>query len=250
MPNVYFGYLTHPRGSTWALQRNTVTGTASWPLKGYWLGATEDLTFGDRLGLLVGGSVFFPVHSRATWNTDPVAAPFDFEVRSYEWWTVDGIAKGRVSGSFDLLAGFRWDHTSTRVKYNDNTDDDYILNLYLPVIGAQVNQAFGNGSLLVRVLVAPAAPGQLRYHFWSRDGFSEFGDFSVNNGSMIEVFANYSLRISRDLSMGGFAKWNSLHVRTAGRNLSDSTSEPISWTVDIRYWTLGGSVSLGLPSLL
>jgi hypothetical protein len=248
MPNVYFGYLTHPRGSTWTLRRNTLTATAAWTLKGYWLGATEDLTLGDRLGLLVGGSAFFPQHSRATWHTDPATTPFDFDVRSYEWWTVDGLAKGRVSDSFDVLAGFRWDHTSTRVRYSDNTDDDYILNLYLPIIGAQVNQTFGNGSLLVRLLVAPFVPGTMRYHFWSRTGFSEFGNFSGNNGSLVEVFADYSLRVSRDLSVGGFAKWDTLHIRTAERNLSDSTTEPISWSIDIRSWTFGASLSLGFAS--
>ena len=161
---------------------------------------------------------------------------------------MDGLVRGRVSSNFDILAGFRWDHTSTRVKYSDNTDDDYILNLYVPLIGAQIHQAFANGELLFRILATPLVPGRLRYNFWTRTGFAEFGDFDVSKGSFIEILSDYRFRISPDLSMGGFVKWNSLRVNTGDRNLSGTTNEPISWTVDIRSWTIGGSLSLGFSS--
>ncbi len=163
---------------------------------------------------------------------------------------MDGLVRGRVSNNFDVLAGFRWDHTSTRVKYSDNTDDDYILNLYIPLIGAQIHQAFANGELLFRILATPLVPGRLRYHFWDFRGFTEFGDFDVAKGSFIEILSDYRFRISSDLGVGGFVKWNLLHVNTGVWNLSGSVSEPISWTVDIRSWTIGGSLSLGFSSPL
>ena len=247
-PRVYFGWLEHSRGSTWALQRQTSTGTAPWPLQGFWLGASENLTLDDGFGLLVSESIFLPQRSAGTWYQSPNSASVDFEIPSYEWWSVDGLTKSRVSGALELLAGFRWDHTSTRVKYSDHTDDDYILNAYLPLIGIQVNQPFSSGSMLVRFVGSPVVAGRMRYDFWTHTGYAEFGDFDVSGGSFLEFFGDYFLKVTSDLSVGGFVRWNSLHVKTVERNLSGSTTEPVSWTIDIQSWTLGGTLSLGFSS--
>ncbi|MBI5572842.1 MAG: hypothetical protein HY914_23060 [Desulfomonile tiedjei] len=248
-PRIYFGWLEHPNGATWALQRVASTGTAAWPLKGFWLQATDDFMFRDGLGLSLSGSVFFPQRSAGTWSqSPPIGGSVDFEVPSYEWCSLDALVTQRISGSFQLIAGFRWDHTSTRVDYSDNTSDDYIMNEYIPFIGAQVNQPTSLGSVLVRFVGTPLVPGSIRYHFWTNTGFAEFGNFDVSQGYFMELLAEYRLRIACDLSLGGFAKWNALHVQTATRNLAGSVSEPISWVVDIRSWTVGGSVSLGFAS--
>ncbi len=249
MPSLYFGWLDQPRDSTWALQRRTSTGTAPWSLKGFWLEATEEVPLDQGLGLLVSGGVFFPGQASGTWYTTPLSRSFDFDIPSYDWWFVDGLVEGRVSGPIDLLAGVRWDHTSTRVDYSDNTSDDYILNSYMALVGAQIKQPFLVGSLLVRLLYSPLVRGQLRYHFWDRLGYAEFGDFRVNsNSSFVETLADYRIKLRGDVQIGGFAKWNWLRVRTDDQNLSGLTTESVSWAVDIRSWTVGGVVLLEFSS--
>jgi hypothetical protein len=244
-PDLYVGWLEHRKGATWTINRPNSSGTAEWPLRGYWIGMSESIMPQDRFGLLIGGSVFFPHRGAGAWYTTGAIGAIDFEVPSYYWWSVDGLVRGSVSDNFDILAGFRWDHTSTRVKYSDNTDDDYILNLYLPLIGAQLHQQFAGGELLFRIIGTPLVPGRITYNFWTNTNFSEFGDFDVVRGSFIETLLDYRFRMSSHLDVGGFAKWNMMHVNTRENSLSGSTVESVSWTVDIRSWTVGGSLSLG-----
>jgi hypothetical protein len=245
MPILYFGWLEHSDGSSWALQRQASKGTATWPLRGLWFGATKEVTVDAGHGLIASGGIFVPRRVEGRWFSTPGTGAFSFDIPSYDWWYVDGLVKARVPGNFELLAGFRWDHTSTRVDYSDSTSDDYILNSYIPLIGTQIYQPFSNGSVLVRVVGTPLVFGTLRYHFWTRDGFSESGDFPLNSkSSFLEVLADYRVKLTGDLRVGCFAKWNWLRVRTNERNLSDSTTESISWGVDIRSWTLGGDISL------
>ncbi len=246
---VNLGWLEERDGSIWALQRQTSTGTASWPLRGLWAQATEELTFDKTFGLLVSAGIFVPRHVGGTWYSRPGTSSFDFEIPSNDWWLVDGIMKARVSGGFELLAGFRWDHTSTRVNYSDNTSDDYILNAYLPLVGARMNGRFPNSSLLIRFLGAPWVPGRMKYHFWDRLGFAEFADFRSNSqSSYFEVLADYRFKLRGDTFGGAFVKWNSLKVRTDSRNLSGSTNESVAWAIDIKSWVIGGVVSLDFSS--
>ncbi|MFH0823747.1 MAG: hypothetical protein V2B18_13440 [Pseudomonadota bacterium] len=245
-PRLYFGRLEHTNASVWSLQRRSGTGTAAWPLRGYWLGASTDLSLSAPLGLLVSGSVFLPQNSAATWYPEPVGTAYDFEVPSYDWWSADALAKYSVAGGLDVLAGLRWDHTSTRVSYFDNTDDDYILNAYIPLFGVQLSQRSSYGSLLIRAVGSPWVAGRLKYHFWTRTAYAEFGDFDANSGYYAELFADYSLKITGNVGLGGFLKWNALHLYTAEQNLSGSNTEPISWSVDIKSWTFGASLSVGL----
>ncbi|AFM25519.1 hypothetical protein [Desulfomonile tiedjei] len=245
-PNLYVGWLEHHKGATWVTNRQGgSTGTAEWPLRGFWLSLSESIMPQDRFGLLLSGSVFFPHRGAGSWYTTGGIGAIDFEVPSYYWWAVDGFVRGGVSDNFDILAGFRWDHTSTRLKYSDNTDDDYVLNLYLPLIGAQLHQQFAGGELLFRIIGTPLVPGRVRYNFWTSTNFSEFGDFDVARGSFVETLLDYRFRMASNLNLGGFVRWNMMHVNTRENSLSGSTTESISWTVDIRSWTVGGSLSLG-----
>jgi hypothetical protein len=247
-PKVYFGWTEHAKGSIWALNRQTSTGTAAWPLRGFWLGASKDLTLGDGFGVLISGSVFFPRRSAGTWREEPGPRTFDFQIPQYDWWTLDGLAACRITGATSLLAGFRWDHTSTRVNYSDNTFDDYVLNAYLPLIGMQLTKRSPNCSMLVRCVGSPWVGGQLKYHFWGDPATAEFGDFRVNNSYFLEFFADCSMMIAGDLSVGGFVKWNYLHIKTGKQNLSGSTTEPVHWVVDVRSWTFGGTLSCAFAS--
>ncbi len=245
VPSLYVGWLEHPRGSTWSLQRVVSTGTAPWPLKGFWFGAAKDVTLPGGFGIIASGGIFVPWRTRGTWYPSPAGRSFSFEIPYYNWWNVDGLVKCPVAGPFEFLAGFRWDHTSTRVEYNDNTSDDYILNSYIPLIGAQINQRFYGGSLLFRIVGSPLVRGQMKYHFWDRLGGAEFGDFPVKDSSFLEIFADYQMRLANGVRVGGFGKWSALQVRTDTQRLTGSnTVEAVSWTVNIQSWTFGVDASL------
>ncbi|MEW6531657.1 MAG: hypothetical protein AB1473_12520 [Thermodesulfobacteriota bacterium] len=247
-PTLYFGWLDHLQGSRWALQRQESTGIAPWPLRGWWLGASTEFPLGNRFGALLSGSIFFPQRSDGRWFTEPVDRAFDFEVPQYDWLSLDGLAKGRICRGVEILAGFRWDHTSTRVEYSDDTRDDYVLNAYLPLIGLQIRQQYRNSCMLFRFVGTPLVRGQLRYHSWDGRGYAEFGDFDVSGGSFAELLAEYSLKFSDGLSLGAFVKWNALRANTDVQRLEGLTTDPVSWVVDIRSWTVGGSLSLGFFS--
>ncbi len=248
LPEVYVGRLEHGQGSTWALQRTDRKGTAPWPLKGYWLGATQDLGPAAGLGLLAAGGIFIPQPSAGNWYQIPTGT-VDFEVPSYDWWMAEGLVRSPLNWPLVLLGGVRWDHTSTRVNFADNTSDDYILNVYLPLIGLQLNQAFSGGSCLFRFVGTPVVLGRLKYHFWDPPRlYTEFGDFEVKGGSFVEALIDYRVKVTSELSLGGFVKWNALRINTAERSLSGSTIKQVSWEVDIRSWTFGGVASLALSS--
>ncbi len=98
----------------------------------FWLGATKEVTYDAGPGFLVSGGILVPRRVEGAWFSSPdTTQRFPFEIPSYDWWYVDGLVKACVPGNLELLAGFRWDHTSTRVDYSDNTTDDYILNSYI-----------------------------------------------------------------------------------------------------------------------
>ncbi len=245
---VYFGWLEHPKGSIWSLVHQDSIGTAPWPLRGFWLGATKDFTLESGFGALVSGSVFFQQRGAGMWFEEPAGRSFDFEIPSHDWWSVDGLGKCPISRDLDFLAGFRWDHVSTRVNYSDNTSDDYILNAYIPLIGLRIHHPSSTHCFLLRSVGFPVLGGRIRYHFWDRLGYAEFGDFDVTSGYFLEFLADYTFNTGRDLNLGGFAKWNALRVKTSERSLSGSTTEPVSWVVDITSWTIGGTLSLGFYS--
>jgi len=247
-PRMYFGRLEHYKGSRWALERQLSTGTAPWPLRGFWLGASKDFTLDNGLGFLICGSVFFPQPSAGAWYTEPSATTISFQIPSFDWWSLDCLGKCRISGNLEFLAGFRYDHMSTRVNYSDITDDDYILNAYMPLFGLQVQQPISNGSILLRFTGAPAVGGQLKYHFWDNLGYAEFANFNVTGDYFMEFFADCCLNIRDGLGLGAFAKWNSLHLKTASQRLSGSTTESVLWAVNIQSWTVGASLYLGFYS--
>ena len=180
----------------------------------------------ERFGFLISGSLFLPRRSAGTWLNELHTSTFDFEIQSYNWGSVDGLAKLRMCGGVDILGGFRWDHTSTRVRYSDNTDDDYILNAYLPLLGIQIGNNFSGGSFLVHFVGAPKVYGQLRYHFWDNQGFAEFGDFGISDGYFMELLVDYSMRFRGNMNIGGFVKGNSFHCKTDRQKPFRTLSRP------------------------
>jgi hypothetical protein len=107
-----------------------------------------------------------------------------------------------------------------------------------------------NSNLTLRLLGSPVVPGRVKYNFWDQHGFSESGDFDVNTGYLLEVFGDYSIKIAGDFNVGGFAKWNSVRLRTNEVSLSGSATEPVYWNVDVRAWTIGAMASFGFTGPL
>ncbi len=247
LPTLHIGWLEHAKGTSWALQRTTSSGTAPWPLKGLWFGATKEVAVSGDLGFMLSGGFLSPTRSSGTWFTTPAAATFRFEIPSYDWWSADGFVKRRVSGPFEVLAGLRYDHTSTRVNYSDESSDDYILNTYIPTIGVQVAHRFSGSSLTVRFLGSPVVWGTLRYAYWAPPiNYGESGDFRPKGDcSFVEFFADYRARMTGRMDVGAFAKWNSLRVNTSDAALSGGSTEQVSWNVAIRSWTYGATLHLG-----
>lgn len=243
---VNLGWMEQRDGSIWALERQTSTGTATLPLRGFWFQVTRELAFDKGgLGILASAGVLIPQRLSGTWITRPSGATFGFDIPSYNWGFVDGIVKVSVPGGLDILAGLRWDHISTRVNYSDNTSDDYILNAYFPLIGTQMNHRFSDSSLLVRFIGGPLAFGRMKYHYWDRLGFAEFGNFPVNSKSTyFEILADYRFKLRRAILAGGFVKWNWLRVRTDSNNLSGLTTESVAWSIDQKSWVIGGTFSV------
>jgi hypothetical protein len=77
IPSLYFGWVEHPTGSTWALQRRAPTGTAQWPLKVWWFEATKEVALDKGFSLLISGGVFLPRRTAGTWLTSPLTTSFD-----------------------------------------------------------------------------------------------------------------------------------------------------------------------------
>ncbi len=101
--SVNFGWLEQRDGSIWALERQNSTGTAVWPLKGFWVQATEDLAFDRNYGLLISAGVLIPRHTSGTWISRPAGTSFGFDIPSYDWWYLDGMVKAGIAGGFDVL---------------------------------------------------------------------------------------------------------------------------------------------------
>ncbi len=76
MPIVYFGWLEHMDGSSWALQRQASKGTATWPLRGFWFGATKEVTFDAGPGFIVSGAFLSLVVLRAYGSPPPAPQRF------------------------------------------------------------------------------------------------------------------------------------------------------------------------------
>lgn len=241
-PRVYLGWLEHPTGMTLTMHRTNKDGVASWPVKGLWAGLETGLALSENLGLLVSGGVLLSQRASGNllWSDGRADA---FHVEGYQAGHVQGLLSYQAAGPVQVLAGFRWDHSSTRLLYWDSTPDDYILNAYLPLVGLQVDQQFFAGDLRVRCVGFAAVPGSLKYHYW--DGaYSEFGDFDLGRGYFLDIFTEYSKSLMGDFRVGAFLSWNVVHAQSREELLSGSTHEPISWSADKRSWILGASIAL------
>lgn len=244
-PEFSLGRVNEPNGSDWTLQRQTSTSVASWKLSGWWLEARTGIRLGFNSDLLISGGWFFAQPASGVWHANPPSPQFGFDIDSYKWGTLDVLYRCRaLQGRLDVLSGIRWDKKKTTVHYSDNTDDDYRLNTYAPVVGFQFNQPAAGGVLSVRALGSPWVFGEMDYDYRDRKGFEEYGDFTLRNGYTLECRAQYSRVVGSRWQLGGFAQWGIQHVESKQVALSGNTEEAVSWRVTNQAWMLGTFASV------
>ncbi len=236
---------------------------------GLWLGVSNYCQCSDRVGILASGWYLFPSSGDAqetyfnglgilgseqatfgsgrTWST----------TRSWGW--IDGaVILGSPCG-LNLIAGFRWDSYSIKLRdpspFASNTilfpigtssdEADLTLNSYIPLIGTQCCWGGPCCGLLFRVVGFPWVPGNLRYGetINERIGTRLQVNGNYDRGSFLEIFSEYSRTCPGVGCLGIFARWNYLDVR-------GSTSPEILGPVTLRFgpirtsWTVGGRLAL------
>ena len=103
--------------------------------------------------------------------TSNIGLTADFEGEGLEWSYVQSLIRWDVVGDLSLLAGVRWDHTTVRfhVTRPSISNDDFIANSYIPLIGLQVCQDSPAAHVSLRLLGFPAVPGNLKFHTWTEN---------------------------------------------------------------------------------
>lgn len=238
------GWLEHPKGSTIVLKRPSTISTASWPLRGAWTGAFADVQLGDTWGMLFSRGAISTQRGAGTWTTTSSPNTYGFDVPGYETWFLEGLLSRRAGRPVRLLAGVRWDHSSMRLLYSDDTYDDYVLDGYIPVVGLQVSDPLLGVGLTMRCLVSPFVPGNFRYHYWDNRGYAEFGSFPFSKGYFLEFLGDYNRKVAGWITMGGFVRWNTLRAQTCEKELQGLSSDPVSWDLNKQVWIVGGTLSL------
>jgi hypothetical protein len=107
-----------------------------WPLRGLWLGVGEKLNVSERCGINVEAWWLIPSTAVGTeesvvgitqfivtdfpagfFITTPAAVAVNWNTRP-DWWYIDGrLACSCAGRNFNVLAGFRYDHFSTRFEF-------------------------------------------------------------------------------------------------------------------------------------
>lgn len=255
-------------------------GSHKWPSAGLWLGLAETVNLTQRCGVMVDGWVLIPSDRKGSEPETSLTTILVFNGETFDpvqltslgkrewdtrndWWYVDGMLFCGCSKTFQALAGFRYEHFSTRFK---NPSDavvvpstpsdrlDITVNSYLPYFGAQYATGGSNSSLSVRFLGFPFVPANAT-HFETGEAGSATrieskGNFR-NGGYWWELFAEYDWNMFNGASVGAFLRWNVVH----GKAKFHSELQPAhiigqdqGATFDRNTFTFGGSLSLNFGS--
>ncbi len=249
-PTVYVGRLGHPRGMILSndlpTNQNGITNVRPRPLSGIWLGAAADIRANQAVNLYIGGGALIANGTDGT-ITSTIGLTADFETAGDDWYYLESLAGYRTWMGLEVLAGFRWDHTASRlhvVRPGDSIDD-FKINLFMPMVGLQLSRQSTEQTLKVKVAGFPAVPGSLKYHNWDRVGSASVEsrqDFSY--GYYAEIHAEYSRKIPGNCSVGLFGTWNVVNACTAVEAALNPGATEIRWIFDRRSWIVGGSLSI------
>ncbi len=246
------------------------------------LGVSNYCQLSDRVGIMASGWYLFPSSGDAQETYGPGLQAFQpapggptltlvsGNVRTWSitrsWGWLDGaLVLGSPCG-MNLIAGFRWDSYSIKLKDPSpfgptgfllagatfpggtlSDEAELTMNSYIPLIGTQCCWGGPCCGLLVRVVGFPWVPGNLRYGETVNEGVSARlqADGNYDRGYFMEVFSEYSRSCAGFGCLGIFARWNYLHVRSLGSaDVLGTTTFP-----NRTSWTIGGRLTLnfGMP---
>jgi len=248
-------------------------GTHRYPAAGLWLGLEETINFNETCGLDLDGWVLIPSNRQGseqeptittittsstttsvpgignrTWNTNT------------EWWYLDAATTWAFCTPFKVLAGFRYEHYSTRfdnpgdifgVVSTPNDTADLTVNSYMPFVGLQTSIGGPESNVLVRFIGFPVVPVNLTFSETNANTLGTRVDSTGNWSSsyFTEVFAQYNRNFAAGMGIGAFFRWNLYHGQ------SNLTTNPLGLgsvssdaAFDRNTITLGGNVQLNFGS--
>ncbi len=250
------GWLEHPKGLSFNNDLpkllGGITNVRARPLRGVMGSVTMSGKLCDRINLELTGATLFSREAGGT-ITSNIGLTADFEGHGAEWSYVESILEWEYSDNFSLLAGIRWDHTKARfhVIRPATSNDDFIVNAYLPVIGLQSQQPFAYGNIAMRILGSPFAPGSLKFHTWSEvTTYSQESHQEFSDGYLFEIQGEWRKNIFGSMDVSLFGKWDLFRAKTPVDNvLVPAPVLDISWNMDRKSWTVGARAfyEIGLP---
>ncbi|HMK37062.1 MAG TPA: hypothetical protein VK463_18455 [Desulfomonilaceae bacterium] len=241
------------------------------PATGAWLGASQTFYVGRSCGLLASGGILIP--SKTTGDLveqGQVIIPVNSEFSaSNNWGRIDGAGFCEVfrsaNCSFSALAigGFRWDYYSSKQDGSstevgtgvlvENFKNDLTINSYLPYIGGQLSQNFGDFSANVRFIVSPGLWGNMKLQETDVDftgaPLQGGGETSapVSSGTFLELYSVLTARLMPQAEVGAYFDWTKVELVSDSRNNVftfnglPTVSTPEQIRFDRNTWSVGGT---------
>jgi hypothetical protein len=212
---------------------------------GVWLGVTGKIPLKDRFGLNVEGWKLVPIpgdiYGTYVHNNDP-PRPGDLPDAMDTWrrWTpgTDGwyvdlhltFSPGGESyiNGIGVVLGGRYDsyyrvlhqaQVRGRVIGLDGDDMEMASTMFIPYIGIQVSRDAPRYDLGVRMIGTPMVIGGIRHaETWGVTGVRDEGwfQFDVPRGYWAELFVDAGLRVTNQVTVGGFLKMTTLTLMSNG----------------------------------
>jgi hypothetical protein len=242
---------------------------------GAWLGAAQNFYIGKSCGMgkncgfVASGGILIPSEVRGNMvEQGPVIVPARSEFTAKtQWGRLDtaGFCEVFRTPTCDygvmVLGGFRWDYFSPQVDgtSRDGTGallntftGDLTVNSYIPYLGLQCTRSFCNSSANVRFIANPGL-------FWGDIKLKDtevnvqvgpgagLTDAPVDWGSLLELYAVYSVCLSKNLQAGAYFDWTHLQLKSRQRNnvftnAVGTTITPETVHLDRNSWSIGGTV--------
>jgi hypothetical protein len=268
LPAVQIGYTDTPRmlraGYTGLVLPGTcVSSYFVYSLKGISLAASVPVHVGGRLFLLLKGSYLAaangPANQDITWLDMPPGARHWNQSRS-SLWGLQGEFSYRICEGSSLLGGIRWESLTSRF-WNPTPDYPFTvadmesglsLGLYQPFLGLRLEQGFGSGRSLLRVIGFPVMAASLEhFNTCNNQGvpFAHVGASQIRNGYFLEVHGEMRMSRVEGVEAAGYITWElyrgqcamNLERRDAGPPVSVS-SDVVDFSYDRSSLTVGAKI--------
>jgi hypothetical protein len=280
-PAFYIGWMESTRRASWSFDSadpgSFFGGQHKWNVAGLWLGLEQKINLTCDLGVDLDGWLLIPsnrpgdegegalrsvvigVGTNAVTVQLPGLGSRTWNTRT-DWWYLDAEANYAFCTPLKGLAGFRYEHFSTRWD-NPSTDSlpstpddtaDITINSYLPYVGLRTSVGGPGGNVSVKFIGFPWAPGDVS-HFETGEAGNSTRVQSTGNWDRSyfwELFAEYNRNFSSSMGLGAFFRWNVFHGHG---NLSTDVLPALGSVsrgaaFDRNTVTFGGSVSLNFGS--